>query len=433
MTDRGDDPEIAGLLAAARDAQQRGDEADATRQLERVLARDPGHPGALNSLGMQALARGDPAAARELFTRAAQADPKAPPLWINLATACRRSGDDEGERNALLEALNLDRLHLMATIRLAELHERREEQRQAAHRWSAVLAILQAMPEYPPALREVASHAQAFVVENSRAFGEVVDRGLEAARALVDPAQRRRFDACVDATLGRRRIYVNECEGLRFPFLPADEFFDRSYFPWLPEIEARTDEIRVELEALLSAGGEGFEPYVAMEPGVPANKWSLLDRSLDWSAYYLWHFGELHEEAAARCPRTLEALAAVPLAEMPRRAPTAFFSILRPHTRLPAHTGVSNARSIVHLPLIVPPGCGFRVGGEIREWRVGEAFVFDDTIEHEAWNESDELRAVLIFDVWNPHLTPIERELLRGFFAVADESGFAPAGAAFAD
>jgi aspartate beta-hydroxylase len=104
-----------------------------------------------------------------------------------------------------------------------------------------------------------------------------------------------------------------------------------------------------------------------------------------------------------------------------------FFSILKPRTRLPAHTGVSNARAIVHLPLIVPPSCGFRVGGETREWREGEAFAFDDTIEHEAWNDSDQPRVVLILDVWNPHLTGIERDLLTRYFDVADASGFDPA------
>ncbi|MFN5903064.1 MAG: aspartyl/asparaginyl beta-hydroxylase domain-containing protein, partial [Novosphingobium sp.] len=95
----------------------------------------------------------------------------------------------------------------------------------------------------------------------------------------------------------------------------------------------------------------------------------------------------------------------------------AFFSLLKPRTRIPPHTGVTNIRSIVHLPLIVPQGCGFRVGGETREWHEGEAFVFDDTIEHEAWNDSDHLRAVLIFDVWNPWLTLAERDLIRGLFA----------------
>jgi aspartyl/asparaginyl beta-hydroxylase (cupin superfamily) len=86
------------------------------------------------------------------------------------------------------------------------------------------------------------------------------------------------------------------------------------------------------------------------------------------------------------------------------------FSVLAPNTRIPPHTGVSNTRLVTHLPLVVPEGCGFRVGSSTRPWRVGEAFVFDDTIEHEAWNTSDTWRAVLIFDVWSPFIPPREQE-----------------------
>ena len=123
--------------------------------------------------------------------------------------------------------------------------------------------------------------------------------------------------------------------------------------------------------------------------------------------------------------KTAAAIEALPLSDLPGRTPTVFFSLLRPGTHLPAHTGVSNVRTIIHLPLIVPPGCEFRVGGETREWRVGEAFAFDDTIEHEAWNRSGSLRAILIFDVWNPYIEEAERDLLRRFFAVANGSDHA--------
>jgi aspartyl/asparaginyl beta-hydroxylase (cupin superfamily) len=87
--------------------------------------------------------------------------------------------------------------------------------------------------------------------------------------------------------------------------------------------------------------------------------------------------------------------------------------LLDARTHIPPHTGVTNTRLTVHLPLIVPPGCRFRVGGEIREWQTGTAWVFDDTIEHEAWNDSDAPRAILIFDIWNPQLTEVERDLVR--------------------
>jgi aspartyl/asparaginyl beta-hydroxylase (cupin superfamily) len=75
----------------------------------------------------------------------------------------------------------------------------------------------------------------------------------------------------------------------------------------------------------------------------------------------------------------------------------------------------------VHLPLIVPDHCQFRVGFEHRTWRVGELLIFDDTIEHEARNDSDQLRVVLIFDIWNPYLTAEERELVSVMMAAKNE------------
>ena len=95
------------------------------------------------------------------------------------------------------------------------------------------------------------------------------------------------------------------------------------------------------------------------------------------------------------------------------------FSALAPHTHIPPHNGETNARLVAHLPLIVPDGCKLRVGFEEREWRVGEVLVFDDTIEHEARNDSDELRVVLILDVWNPLLEPNEREMVKSLAAAA--------------
>jgi aspartyl/asparaginyl beta-hydroxylase (cupin superfamily) len=126
-----------------------------------------------------------------------------------------------------------------------------------------------------------------------------------------------------------------------------------------------------------------------------------------------------NEEVCALCPETAAALAAVPQNHIPGRAPTAFFSILRPGAHIPPHTGVTNTRAIIHLPLVVPDDCWFRVGGETRLWREGEAFAFDDTIEHEAHNGSGEPRIVLIFDVWNPHLSEDEQEFLATFLEIA--------------
>ena len=76
----------------------------------------------------------------------------------------------------------------------------------------------------------------------------------------------------------------------------------------------------------------------------------------------------------------------------------------------------------------MPPGCGFRLGAETREWEVGKALIFDDSIEHEAWNNSDQMRAVLIFDTWNPFITAVEREMLKSLNAgIGDYYGNLPA------
>ena len=419
--------DLQQMLGAGRQAQQAGRREEAARLFRTVLDRAGEQPVALNGLGVQALNAGDVAVAIGFFRRAIAVDADAPDLWLNLARAFRSQGEDGEEQAALDGALAIDQRHFMALVRLAELHERRGETASAAERWSGVLAILTQADERTPAMDSYLEHARAFVAAQRAAFAAAVDQALDGPRAVLGEAERRRFDAGVDHMLGRRQIYANHCHGLHFPFLPAEEFFARGHFPWLGRIEAQTDAIRTELQALLAADRPGILPYVAMAPGTPANKWSPLDHKLDWGAFHLWKNGTRDDAACARCPETARAVEALPLADIPGRAPTVFFSLLQPGTHLPAHTGVSNVRTVVHLPLDVPPGCRFRVGGETREWRVGEAWAFDDTIEHEAWNESDRMRAVLIFDTWNPHLTEAERGLIRTFFVAADASGHGPA------
>lgn len=411
--------DIAHFLGLAAAARQRGDRVVEAQMIAKVLAIEPEQPQALNACGMQALADGRADDAMSYFRRAAAADPQEPALWMNLATACRLLDHADDELEALDRVLAIDRRHFMALLRTAEAQQRRGEWVRAVQHWQSVLTLSAGMDDMPAALVATLIDARKFVTEQTRTFGTSVDEALSADRKRLSPRDRRRFDACVDHALGRRGIYSSECAGVHFPFLPADEFFDRENFPWLASIESKTDAIRAELLALLRQNVE-LRPYVEQKSGTPNNKWTALDGSLDWGTYFLWEYGQRLDDACARCPETIAALDAIPQAILPGRAPTAFFSLLNPKTRIPPHTGVTNTRAIIHLPLIIPPGCGFRVGGETREWRVGEALAFDDTIEHEAWNDSDEVRAVLIFDVWNPHLTDEECRLMQRFFQIAD-------------
>jgi aspartyl/asparaginyl beta-hydroxylase (cupin superfamily) len=308
----------------------------------------------------------------------------------------------------------------MALIRLAQHHERREEMGQAATRWAAVAALSSEQFNPNPELRAILDHARTFVTQRAQKLSDALAAGLKDDLDSASPRDRRRASAAMDVMLGRREVYVNHCHGMHYPFLPPDEFFDRGHFPWLAELEAQTGVIRAELLDLLGSADPGLSPYVTMPPGTPRNIWSDLDNSAAWSALHLWRDGERVEAACARAPRTAEIVEALPLAGVPGRAPNVFFSILQAGKHIPPHTGVTNTRAIIHLPLIVPLGCAFRVGGETCEWREGEAFAFDDTIEHEAWNRSDRDRAVLILDCWNPHLSEHERAMICRLFAVSD-------------
>ena len=390
------------------------------REAEAALRLRADHPVAHNILGMEALGREDAAAAVRHFQAAAQADPGAAPLWINLAKAHRLGGNDEGERAALESALATDQRHLMAHIRLAELHERRGESGEATTHWAAVAALSGEQVSPPPELRAIVEHARAFLAKRKETLADALGKGLEAELAGASSRDRRRMMAAMDHSLGLRKIYANQCFGMHYPFLPADEFLDREHFPWLEQLEAQTDVIKAELIDLLASADAGLSPYVAMPPGTPTNIWTSLNNSPAWSALHLWKDGERIEAACARAPKTAEIVAALPLASIPGRAPTVFFSILEAGKHIPPHTGVTNTRTIIHLPLIVPGGCTFRVGGETREWREGEAFAFDDTIEHEAWNRSDQNRAVLILDCWNPHLSDQERAMICRLFEISD-------------
>lgn len=416
------DAVMGRLLQQAVEARQQGRLTDAEAVLVQALARSPQEPQALNLRGLIALDRRDFAAARSHFQSAARADPKEAALWMNVASAERGLDSADGERAALNQAMAIDQRNLMAQIRMAQLQQRLGETADAADSWGKVLALTAGLDDIPPALVETLEQARRFVADHRAGFAAFIEAGVAERLEAADGMAQRRFQACLDREFGRRAIYQNHCSGLHYPFLPADEYFDRRHFPWMADLEAQTEAIRAEFLALVEGNGATVRPYVRQEAGTPQNKWTPLDGSLDWSAAFLWEYGVRNEAVCAACPQTVAALEALPRADIPGRAPSAFFSLLKPHSHIPAHTGVTNTRAIVHLPLIVPPGCRFRVGGETRAWQEGIAFAFDDTIEHEAWNDSDHLRVVLIFDVWNPHLSLEEQQLLKQFYATADAS-----------
>jgi aspartyl/asparaginyl beta-hydroxylase (cupin superfamily)/Flp pilus assembly protein TadD len=408
-----DDARIVALVAAVEKAYASGSKEAAAKALEVARAAAPRHPQVLHALAVHALNGGDAARARALLEAATAIDPTRPAYWQNMALACNLLGDSDAELEALDKTIALEPYSFLAVLQKGALLERRGQARKAATVYHGAIAMAPPEARLSPQVRGAVEHARRFVQADKVALESFLQTHLSAAAARHSGARLERFERCLDVLLGRRRIYVQQPTFMNFPFLPAIQFYDRPDFGWLDAIEAATPDIRNELLRVMAEEQDEFVPYVANPAGVPLNQWQELNHSLRWSVFYLWHNGVPREAHLARCPVTAAALAAAPLLDVPGRAPTAFFSLLRPKTRIPPHTGVSNTRLTVHLPLVVPEGCRFRVGSETREWREGHAWVFDDTIEHEAWNDSDHARAIMIFDCWNPYLTEAEKDMVR--------------------
>jgi aspartyl/asparaginyl beta-hydroxylase (cupin superfamily) len=416
-----DQAQLRALIDSAERAGAQGQAAEAERLLTIARSAAPENPDVLGACGAQALRGGKLAEARSLLERAIASDPANPRLYLNLASCLRDLHDPDAEMKALNEALALDPYFFLAHLQKGSLLELTGKTKAAAAAFHAALSSVRPGTPIPATLRPIVEHAQRCVAANFRELETWLNERMQPLRERYPGAALDRVDDCIAAFLGKKPIYVQQPTMTHFPRLPAISFFERKDFPWLAALEAKTDEIREELLGLLATSLEDFSPYVAYARDMPLNQWKELNNSKRWSALFLYKEGRTIEANVARCPATVDALSRVPLVVIPKRAPSAFFSRLEPRTRIPPHTGVTNTRLTVHIPLIIPPGCRFRVGAEVREWRAGTAFVFDDTIEHEAWNDSDEPRVVMIFDIWNPFLSEAERDLMAAATAgIAD-------------
>lgn len=370
----------------------------------------------LASAGFEALRRGDANAARDLFQQTVTAGAAPADAWFGLALAHRGLGAADEESAALEQALARDPNHLPALIAQGDLHLRRGDERAASAYYATALRAAAQLPNLAAEWRAEVSRIQG-VRETLTAKFEADLLGALAARGLGAPGTERVARA-LDLLLGKRELFLQQPKYFYFPELPQIQFYERGDFAWALELERHTQAIRSELEGILATQA-GFVPYIQREAHRPVvNPNPLLD-SLDWGACYLIKDGTEVHENAARCPRTMAALQEAPLCRIDGRTPSVLFSMLRPGTRIRPHHGFTNARLICHLPLIVPAQCALRVGNETRPWREGELTIFDDSVEHEAWNSSTEIRVVLLFDIWRPELTAQERELIAAMLQAA--------------
>jgi aspartyl/asparaginyl beta-hydroxylase (cupin superfamily) len=269
-------------------------------------------------------------------------------------------------------------------------------------------------------------HAQNMVVWLADLFKNHMLQTL-AEGAYGEANRHPRFQKSLEMMLGMRErppVYERfpQTPMLYFyPDLPYVQFADPSDFHWRKPLEAAFSDMRREALDLLGNAAD-FKPYIATNTARPQGDVHGLINNPDWSTYHLFENGRPVADHIARCPIIFKTVMDhVPLCMIGPRAPSIMLSLLRPHAKIPPHTGMLNCRYICHLPLVIPPDCGFRVGEETREWHEGEMIVFDDTVEHEAWNNSDQNRLVLIFDIWRPELGADEQSMVQALFETVDQ------------
>uniref|UniRef100_A0A674GZQ5 Aspartate beta-hydroxylase n=1 Tax=Taeniopygia guttata TaxID=59729 RepID=A0A674GZQ5_TAEGU len=132
----------------------------------------------------------------------------------------------------------------------------------------------------------------------------------------------------------------------------------------------------------------------------------------DWSQFTLWQQGRKNENACKSVPKTCALLERFPEATGCRRGQIKY-SIMHPGTHVWPHTGPTNCRLRMHLGLVIPKeGCRIRCAQENREWEEGRVLIFDDSFEHEVWQDAESYRLIFIVDVWHPELTAQQRRTL---------------------
>ncbi len=179
---------------------------------------------------------------------------------------------------------------------------------------------------------------------------------------------------------------------MRVPGLTAKPFHEAEAFPWNAEFEASWQEVMAEFERV-EAKNAGFTDFEGYGRG--------------WLAWLFSSEGKWFDETMALAPKTTALLKSTNYTQG-----EFLFSELSPGGVIPPHTGGCNAVLSVHLALIVPASARIQVGQEVRAWTPGKVIAFDDSFVHGCWNPSKDRRICLVWEVWHPELSEIERHAM---------------------
>ncbi|MEO1100716.1 MAG: aspartyl/asparaginyl beta-hydroxylase domain-containing protein [Pseudomonadota bacterium] len=371
---------------------------------------------ALGAAGTAALSAGDAVTARQKFRAIVNAGGGDETVWLLLALATSALNDSAETHEAIDRVLATQPANLRALVLKGDTLWSDGDHRGAAGFYRRVLTLVPDTSALKPdAVAEIERIRQVY-----DAYTTNLDTHLRNyVQTQAGAATSRRFAQSMELLSESAERFVEAPRAYYFPELPAVQFYDTDDFDWAAPLEARIGDIVQEFEAAMQSAAE-FKPYIHTTGNKPVNPDHPLLDSMDWSALFLQQNGELIDEVASRFPVAMSALQETPLETVPGRGPSILVSRLAPGTRIEAHTGFLNTRLTCHIPLRLPGKCGLRVGNETREWEPGKLLIFNDAINHEAWNDSGEDRYVMIFQVWRPELTMDERALVSSLLQGID-------------
>ncbi|MBL4789194.1 MAG: aspartyl/asparaginyl beta-hydroxylase domain-containing protein [Kordiimonadaceae bacterium] len=339
-------------------------------------------------------------------------------IWLGKAYACRDLNDHSAMQDAIDQSLALEARNPRAFLLRANHFESVGDTKAAASFYAKAIAVAPTAAKTPRDLQEQLAQAQNSLLAMKQGFEKHLTDFMKSKMAASGISSGR-FAESIDLMTGKKQAFSPQPKNYYLPGLPAIQFFNREDFDWVPALEASTSVIREELQQHIQES-DGFSPYVTGGADRPLSDPHGMKNNDGWAAYYLWQNGELVAKNAKKFPKTAAILQEIPYTKIAERSPNILFSRLKAGANIPPHHGLTNSRLICHLPLIVPINCGFRVGNDTRNWQEGQVFIFDDTIEHEAWNRSTDDRYILIFEIWRPELSDEEQGLVASLFEAID-------------
>ena len=420
--------ELSASLDRAREFTDSGQVLQAEMLYLALLKEWPECAEASVNVARFAMHRGDAPRAAKLLESAYCANPQIPQIGVDLGLAYFTSALFDRAKQTLEETVSRAPDHPPAWLLLGEVRDAMGD------RIGATRARYQAM-----------TRAQAVGLWTSQNT-----TAPELLQAVLDGVEKHRIHrreilfACLDALVhecGRQDLvrveraltcYLGESAAVPpdsrqqpkffyFPDLPNMPYHDPFLQPWAARLQSAWTGIRDEAVALLHDDRQ-FRSFLDFVPGTPSDAYvGGSGPRPAWDAFFFYRHGERFDANHAQCPFTSDVLEELALCRVKAKAPEVCFSVLRPGSKIMPHYGVTNTRLVMHLPLVVPADCALNVlGDEPQYWREGELLMFDDTFQHEAWNNSNHSRVILLMDCWNPHLTQPEQRAVKQLVETID-------------